>query len=146
MLRVSVCVLHPWQRAYLSLQVSINYLLIYHRFKSNTDIWTQGSIFLDHLWCFAFMKVCWRIEGNGEFRISVCVLLFRQSVWVKVSTCVCVCVQFSGFGLCEVNHLVLGFLVGRTHKPHSPLAGSHSYRGTGPLESIHLGFLCFLSS
>lgn len=35
---------------------------------------------------------------------------------------------------------------GRTHRPNSHLAGSHSQQGTGQLESIHHGFLCFLSN
>lgn len=88
-------------RPHLSRQVSIKYLRIY--------IMSKALRYMETLRVF-FMKSSQRTEmENLEFQ-CVCIILL-------VSVCVnlCVCVQFSGFCLCEVNHSVPGRKPGGPH-------------------------------
>lgn len=75
----------------------------------------------------------WRI-----WSINVCVIVMA-SVCVNAFVCV-----LSVWG--KSLHPWVESRAGRTHRPNSHLAGSHSQQGTGQLESIHHGFLCFLSN
>lgn len=75
----------------------------------------------------------WRI-----WSINVCVIVMA-SVCVNAFVCV-----LSVWG--KSLHPWVESRAGRTHRPNSHLAGSYSQQGTGQLESIHHGFLCFLSN
>ena len=112
---------------------------------SQTHLETEKN-FLDHLWWFAFMKCSWSGEKKEmetlEYQCLNIIVLASECVFLRV---------------CPVQRVLpvwgkslfswVESLMGRTRETTlSPLAGSHSYLGTGPLESIHLGFLCFLSN